>query len=143
MPAPSGIVEEDEGSQSSDAGAIRFEAPVVEITSSESEKDIAPRPSNTQKGKKRVRRAHSDESASPVVSDAEGDGKGVCVRKGKRSARKKAVAVLDSDEEDVQPRRRKLIKGERPSSPVVEVVDLLDEVEEESTSTWFASLTFL
>ncbi|KAL1944526.1 hypothetical protein VTO73DRAFT_2956 [Trametes versicolor] len=131
VPGPSGIVEEDEGSQSSDAGAIRFEVPVVEITSSESEKDVAPRPSNTQKGKKRVRRAHSDESASPIVSDAEGEGKGVYVRKGKRAAKKKAVAVLDSDEEEVQPRRRKLIKGERPSSPVVEDVDLLDEVEEE------------
>ncbi|KAI0636876.1 hypothetical protein C8Q77DRAFT_1094995 [Trametes polyzona] len=123
--------DEDEGSQSSDAGAIRFEPQVVVISSSESEKEVAPRPSHANKGKKRLRRAHSDESASPEPSEAEADAEDIYVRKGKRAGKKKAVAVLDSDEEESQPKRRKLIKGERPSSPVPDDDDLLDEVDEE------------
>ncbi|KAI0362212.1 hypothetical protein OH77DRAFT_1416437 [Trametes cingulata] len=129
-PGPSKVPEDDEDSQSSDAGAIRFEPAVVEISSSESEKEIAPRPSLATKGKKRLRRAHSDESASPIPPDR--DEEDVFVRKGKRAA-KKTATVLDSDDEpeEVQPRRRKLIKGERPSSPAEDEVDLLDEVDEE------------
>lgn len=133
-PGPSRIPEEDEGSQSSDAGAIRFEPPqVVEITSSEDDQDVAPRPSKANKGKKRIRRAHSDDSASHSGSQAEADE--VYVRQGKRAVKKKVVAIFDSDEEEEErPRRRKLVKGERPSSPVLQDSDLLDEVDEESMS---------
>ncbi|KAH9856974.1 hypothetical protein C2E23DRAFT_881467 [Lenzites betulinus] len=128
IPEPVRDPDEDEGSQSSDAGAIRFEAPVLEI-SSESDKDVAPRPSFANRGKKRLRRAHSEESASPVPSDTEE--KDVYVRKGKRAAKKTVAAVVDSDdEEEPQPRRRKLIKGERPSSPIHEENDLMEEVDE-------------
>ncbi|KAI0374990.1 hypothetical protein BV20DRAFT_1118198 [Pilatotrama ljubarskyi] len=130
-PGPSQVPEEDEGSQSSDAGAIRFEREVVEVSSSDSEKDIAPRPSLASKGKKRLRRAHSDESISPIPLDR--DEEEVFVRKGKRAAAKMPATVLDSDDEleELQPRRRKLVKGERPSSPVEDEADLLDEVDEE------------
>ncbi|OSC99061.1 hypothetical protein PYCCODRAFT_1373800 [Trametes coccinea BRFM310] len=126
---PSKLADEEEGSQSSDAGAIRFEPQVVEITSSEEEKDVAPRPSLTSKGKKRARRAHSDDSASPEASGGEAE-EVVYLRRGKRAAAK-APAVLDSDEEDDSPRRRKLVKGERPSSPDEDADDLLEEVDEE------------
>ncbi|KAI0780832.1 hypothetical protein BD413DRAFT_682557 [Trametes elegans] len=130
LPGPLRINEEESGSQSSDAGAIRFEPAVVEITSSESEKEVAPRPPQANKGRKRVRRAHSDDSASPVRSDQDEDD--VFVRKGKRAPVKKtASTVLDSDDEEEQPQRRKLVKGERPSSPVENEGDLLGEVDEE------------
>ncbi|KAI0831396.1 hypothetical protein BC628DRAFT_1353507 [Trametes gibbosa] len=127
-PEPSGVIKDDEGSQSSDAGAIRFEPQVLEISSSEGEQEAAPRPSHANKGKKRARRAHSEDSASPVMSEAEAED--VYVRKGKRVAKEKVV-IFDSDEEEEQPRRRKLIKGERPYSPVRDENDLMEELDEE------------
>ncbi|KAI0647140.1 hypothetical protein C8Q79DRAFT_957904 [Trametes meyenii] len=127
---PSGIAQEDEkGSQSSDAGAIRFEPQVIEVSTSESEKEVAPRPSLAAKSRKRKRRAHSDDSASPIALDVEEDE--VFIRKGKKAGKKAQVSVLDSDDEGEQPQRRKLVKGERPSSPVGNADDLLDEVDEE------------
>ncbi|CDO71213.1 hypothetical protein BN946_scf184863.g8 [Trametes cinnabarina] len=125
---PSKPADGDDGSQSSDAGAIRFEPQVVEVTSSEEEPDVAPRPSLTSKGKKRARRAHSEESLSPEPSGGEAEAV-VYVRRGKRAAAK--ASILDSDPEDDGPRPRKLIKGKRPSEPNEDVADLLQEIDEE------------
>ena len=135
-PGPSRIPGDDEdGSQSSDPGAIRFEpTAVVDISSSEDELDVAPRPTPANKGKKRVRRAHSEESAS--ASPSEDDERELFVRKGKRAAKASASMVLDSEEEEeLSPtRKRKLVKGQRPPTPEEDEADLLDEVEEERTS---------
>ncbi|KAI1795783.1 hypothetical protein LXA43DRAFT_989531 [Ganoderma leucocontextum] len=124
------LVDEDEdGSQSSDAGAIRFEAPVVVISSSEDEGDLPPRPTFSSKGKKRTKRAHSAESVSAPPSAGEEEQE-LYVRKGKRAGKKSAAAVLDSDEEEeLRPlKKRKLVKGKRPPTP--EEHDLMDEVDE-------------
>ncbi|KAI0670291.1 hypothetical protein C8Q78DRAFT_1170257 [Trametes maxima] len=119
-----------EGSQSSDAGAIHFVPQVIEVSSSESDKEVAPRPSLTASVRKRKLRAYSDDSVPPVPSDPNEDE--VFARRGKKARKKTQVNVLDSDDEEEQPRRRKLVKGERPSSPVRDDVDdLLDEIDEE------------
>ncbi|KAH9901023.1 hypothetical protein C8Q73DRAFT_635928 [Cubamyces lactineus] len=124
------IVEEEDGSQSSDAGAIRFEQPVIEVTTSSDEDDVAPRPSTSSRGKKRAQRAHSDDSVSPDPVPADEDMDDVVfVRRGKRAM--KRSAIFESDEDEDRPRKRKLIKGERPSTPDGDGVDLLDEVDEE------------
>ena len=124
----------EEGSQSSDAGAIHFEPRVLTISSSEDEGDLPPRPTFSSRGKKRTKRAHSIESASAPSSVGE---KELYVRKGKRAAKKAAAAVLDSDEEEeLRPlKKRKLVKGERPLTP--EEDDLMDEVDEHSMSFSF------
>nr|VWO98706.1 Nucleoside diphosphate kinase (NDK) (NDP kinase) (EC (Nucleoside-2-P kinase) [Ganoderma boninense] len=118
-----------EGSQSSDAGAIRFEPQAAVITSSEDEGDLPLRPTFSSKGKGRVKRAHSIESASTPSSEGEEE-REVYVRKGKRASKKSAAAVLDSDEEDeLRPvKKRKLVKGKRPLTP--EEDDLVNEVDE-------------
>ncbi|KAI0324521.1 hypothetical protein GY45DRAFT_1331447 [Cubamyces sp. BRFM 1775] len=125
---PVQVAEEEDGSQSSDAGAIRFEAPVVEVTSSD-EDEVVPRPSASSRGKKRAKRAHSDDSESPVPGPPDEDMDDVVyVRRGKRAM--KRSAVFESDEDEDRPRKRKLIKGERPSTPDGGEADLLDEVDE-------------
>ncbi|KAI8998559.1 hypothetical protein BD414DRAFT_475410 [Trametes punicea] len=129
LAGPSRSVKDDEGSQSSDAGAIRFEPQIVEIGSSEGEDNTAPRPSLSSRGKKQVKRAHSEDSASPSMSSEGEADEVVYVRKGKRAA-KKATTVLDSEDEANSPQTRKLIKGERPSTPDQDVADLLEEVDE-------------
>lgn len=130
---PTNVDADEEGSQSSDAGAIHFEPPVVTISSSEDEGDLPPRPTFSSKGRKRTKRAHSIESAS---ASSEGE-KELYMRKGKRAEKKAAAAVLDSDEEEeLRPvKKRKLVKGERPPTP--EEDDLMDEVDEHSTSFYF------
>ncbi len=124
----------EEGSQSSDAGAIHFEPHVVVINSSEDEGDLPPRPTFAGKRKKRTKRAHSVDSASAPSSADDEEERELYVRKGKRAGKKSAAAVLDSDEEEeLQPlKKRKLVKGERPVTP--EADDLMEEVDEHSLS---------
>ena len=98
-------------------------------------------PSTSSKGKKRAKRAHSDDSVSPApaLPDEEIDDV-VYVRRGKRAT--KRSAVFESDEDEDRPRKRKLIKGERPSTPDGDKADLLDEVDEGSTSSMPMSKCF-
>ena len=125
---------DDDDSQSSDAGAIHFEREVVEVSSGEDEEDRAPRPSQASR-RKRVKRAHSDDSISP--QPASGEEPEIYVRKGKRPA-KVTSTVLDSDEEEEPSvKKRKLVKGERPPTPEEDAVDLLDEVDE--GRTWLST----
>ena len=126
----------EDGSQSSDAGAIRFERQVVVVSSSEDEGDLPPRPTFSSKGKKRAKRAHSDDSVSAAPTGSEEEEKEVYVRKGKRVAKKTAVVLDSDDEEEVRPpKKRKLVKGERPPTPEEDKEDLMDEVDEHSRST--------
>ena len=120
----------EEGSQSSDAGAIHFEPQVVLVSSSGDEGELPPRPTFSSRRKKRTTRAHSVESASE--SSAGEEEREVYVRKGKRAGKKPVVVVLDSDEEEeLRPmKKRKLVKGERPPTP--EEGDLMGEVDEHS-----------
>ncbi|KAJ8489704.1 hypothetical protein ONZ51_g2761 [Trametes cubensis] len=109
---PAQVAGGEDSSQSSDAGAIRFEPDVVEVTSSD-EDDIAPLMTQCP--------------PPPVLPDEEIDDV-VYVRRGKRAT--KRSAVFESDEDEDRPRKRKLIKGERPSTPDGDKADLLDEVDE-------------
>lgn len=132
MPGTSSVpANDDDDSQSSDAGAIHFEREVVEVSSGEDEEDRAPRPSQASR-RKRVKRAHSDDSVSPQPASGEEEPE-IYVRKGKRPA-KVTSTVLDSDEEEEPSvKKRKLVKGERPPTPEEDAVDLLDEVDEGRT----------
>lgn len=124
---------EGDGSESSDPGAIRFEPKIVIVSSSEEE--AAPKSSPLNKGKRRLRRAHSEDSDIKAPSgDEEEEDFSLRKGQGKRIARKPA-AVLESDEEEEErpvPKKRKLVKGARPPTPEEEEVDLMDEVDEGS-----------
>lgn len=128
--------DEEEGSQSSDPGAIHFEpAKVGDASSSEDEAYPALRPTQAGKRKKHQQRAHSEDSLVAVPSDNDEQEHEAFVRKGKRGV-KKTCTVLDSDEEEeARPvKRRKLVKGERPQTLGDDEADLLKEVDEERTS---------
>jgi hypothetical protein len=108
---------EEEGEDKSDVGAIQFETETLIVSD---EKETSPRAAKTKKPM-RLARADSDEgNGNKRVSgdDSEGD-RGVPVRwnpKGK-GTRKRAQIADSNSEGELQPKRRKLIKGIRPSSP--------------------------
>ncbi|KAI0748218.1 hypothetical protein C8Q80DRAFT_1170790 [Daedaleopsis nitida] len=131
VPGPSTIpATNEDGSQSSDPGAIHFEPDVVEPPS-EDEDDFIPRPTPANKGKRRLKRAHSSASESPVSSGDE-EGREMYIRKGKRNAKGSSMVFDSDEEEEVYPvKKRKLVKGERPPTPEEDEVDLLDEIDEE------------
>ena len=120
----------DDGSQSSDVGAIHFEPTPTPTDEDE------PRP--PPKRRRLVkRRADSDEDGahSPTLNE-----EATSASAAKKSAGNKAVGKQrevtseQEDDEDAQPRKRKLIKGIRPPSPEEdEEEDLLNEVDENST----------
>lgn len=124
------------GSSSSDVGGIGFEPQVVEVSSDEgSAKDSPRRPTATQR-RTRKRRADSAERTPVVISsESEGENIGVPVtwkHKANDTKGKRKRTVLDSDSEETQPRKSKLIKGVRPSTPDNDDEDLLEEVDERS-----------
>ncbi|OCH94983.1 hypothetical protein OBBRIDRAFT_884303 [Obba rivulosa] len=116
--------DEDEGSESSDVAAIRFEPTAIEVSDEE-------RPLRThlsQKRKSRQVRDDSEEQEMPASSEEEPEESPI-VRK--RASGKRKLTVSGSEEEDIQPKRRKLLKGVRPPSPDEEKSDLLDEIDED------------
>ncbi|KAI0807491.1 hypothetical protein C8Q74DRAFT_1188043 [Fomes fomentarius] len=125
--------DEEEGSQSSDPGAIHFEsAKVGEASSSEDEAYPALRPTQASKRKKHQQRAHSEDSLSAIPSDSDEQDHEVFVRKGKRAVKKTSTVLVSDEEEEARPvKRRKLVKGERPQTPEDDEADLLKEVDEE------------
>lgn len=129
---PSG---DDSGSTSSDAGRIGFEPTVIEISSEEDEVRHSPRQPTATQRKARRKRVHSVEGTPAKSSGAEEDEEiGVPVTwKGRpRNVKgKRKLAVLDSDSDNPPPRKSKLIKGARPSTPEEKEEDLLNEVDEE------------
>ncbi|OBZ75568.1 Uncharacterized protein C17H9.06c [Grifola frondosa] len=116
--------EDDDGSDSSNVGAIHFE-PELRDTSDEG----SPRRAPTKK--RRILRAVSDDG-SPVPPSNQEETIGVeVVWKGRRPGAKRNQILDDEEEEEVQPKRRKLVKGIRPPSPEYEEPDLMDEVDED------------
>ncbi|THH33837.1 hypothetical protein EUX98_g254 [Antrodiella citrinella] len=114
----------------SDVGAIAFEPEVIELSDSDEEAKSSPRrPRTTRRIRsKREKSVNSDEVVSESPSE---EPVGIPVWKGKARAGKRKHTIEDSDaeEEDVRPKHRKLIKGERPFTP--EADDLMEELDED------------
>lgn len=130
---PSG---EDDGSSSSDPSKIRFERQVITVSSSDEEIALSsprvPTRSQAKKRKQLTGSGEDDDNGIVTVSSSDEDHIGVPVRwKGKATQTKRSRQVVDSDEEEELPaRRRKLVKGIRPPTPEEE--DILAEVDENS-----------
>lgn len=131
--ARSDAIGSEDGSQSSDAGAIHFEEPLP--PTDEDDLKSSPRPAKRRRLIKR--RADSEDDA---LSPASGHEEMVtsATRKGLSSKaagkRREVVPQDDEDEQDVHPRKRKLMKGKRPPSPEeADEEDLRNEVDEKST----------
>jgi hypothetical protein len=124
---PSFIDEHD--SDDSGIGAIRFEPKVAVVR--DEERDESPPVSRMQKCRRRLLRTSSggeDPGSGEQTDDAP-------VRwNGKR--KDKMLQVFDTDsEEDCRPRKRKLVKGERPPSPDDEL-DLEYGIDEAGERRW-------
>lgn len=138
--------DDDGGSTSSNVGGIGFVKKVVEILSSEEDEEIRSprRPTATQRKTRRLR-AESEEHSPTFVSEAsdiEETGVPVHWKKkapGAKGKRKRTVLDTDSDEE-LQPRKSKLVKGVRPLTPEEEEENMLDEVDEQSKPCPLVSL---
>ena len=129
-PQPLDSNEESEG-DSSDVAAIKFEPDVIEL----SDEDASPRRPSTQ------RRGIPLTQAGVVVLDDDDEdsiffsrngGSDSKLRKNVKLGKRKQVeeSSSESEEKEVQPRRRKLIKGTRPPSIESDDEDLMEEVEE-------------
>lgn len=122
--------DEKNGDSDSDVGGIHFESKVIDL-SDEGDNEESPR--RPVKGKRRtcLAVAESCEKDHNSTMDAD-ESQDIVVpvhwtskRRGKRGL------VDDSDaEEELQPRKRKLVKGVRPPSPADED-DILDEIDED------------
>ncbi|KIL00117.1 hypothetical protein PAXRUDRAFT_821997 [Paxillus rubicundulus Ve08.2h10] len=117
IPPPTHPEEVVSGSEDSDVGAIHFDPEILDV----SDEDQSPRRPKRRKSIVVVDTVPEHE----LSDDSLEENIKVSVRwKGKKG---KAKTIYDS-EEDVQPRRRKLIKGVRPPTP--EEQSVLDEVDE-------------
>ncbi|GBE81968.1 hypothetical protein BKA93DRAFT_821589 [Sparassis latifolia] len=117
------------GSESTDVAAIHFEP-----EDQDSDEDRQPRPSMSTK--KKVRHARSGSEEMEEVEDVASSQDEETVEspvawKGKRKGTKRKQVLDDSEEEEVHPKMRKLVRGIRPPSPDEEEADILDEVDEE------------
>ncbi|KAH9951251.1 hypothetical protein B0H21DRAFT_271900 [Amylocystis lapponica] len=124
---------DEEGSQSSDAGAIQFERNSKVIDLTDEDEQPSPRPSPAKRRNTRRTRADSDEDADVIeISSPTPDREvlGAVSSKGSKGKGKAKAVVDDSDEEEVQPRRRRLVRGVRPPSPEEDEADILEEVDE-------------
>ncbi|KIM87118.1 hypothetical protein PILCRDRAFT_300520 [Piloderma croceum F 1598] len=113
------------GSDGSDVGAVHFEP---EDLSDENE---SPRRPTAMRRTPRVRAesSNSDEenkSAAPSVEPS----KNKTRRKSSRFGKRKQVEEDSESEDELQPKKRKFVKGVRPSSPEDDEEDILDEVDE-------------
>lgn len=119
---------DDSDGDTSDVDAIRFEPDVIEL----SDEDASPRRPTAHHRNAPPTQARGmklDDDSSDFFS-ARSDGSGLESQKKVILGKRKQVAELsESEEEDMQPRRRKLIKGTRPPS-IDSDDDLMEEVEE-------------
>ncbi|KAH8106967.1 hypothetical protein BXZ70DRAFT_1028583 [Cristinia sonorae] len=117
----------------SDIGAIPFEPDVIEISDSEEEAKSSPRRPRAPRRVRGNRARSSEDDAEPFAGISEEDNIGLPVTwkdKGKVVEKQRKRVVEDSDaEEDIQPKRRKFIRGSRPLTP--EPTDLMEELDED------------
>jgi hypothetical protein len=109
--------------ETSDVAGIQFEPEVIDLT--DDDELASPRISRAKKRKTRLVETDSDSNAA--ADETKEEDIGVPVRwKGRRNGKIQRVKDSDSDE---PPRKRKLVKGERPPTPEGSD-DIEDEVDE-------------
>lgn len=122
---------ESEGTESdaSDVGAIQFEPEVIDL----SDGDESPR---RPMAKRRTRRIRADSNSADEAEihishscSSQDKSRGSLRRKSRRIGKRKQVNE-ESGSEELRPKKRKFIKGVRPSSPEEDEDDILNEVEE-------------
>lgn len=113
----------DNRSNDSDVDAVHFEPEVIDL----SDEDESPRRPTTKRRAPPVRA----ESVSQDEKEKSSAKSGRAPGKARRQISKEKEVLEDSDpEEEVQPKKRKFIKGVRPSSPEKDLDNILDEVDE-------------
>lgn len=125
---------EKAGGDSSDSGvgAIHFEEKVIELTDDSEDSESVQRRSATKKRKTRVIDSDDEEVKLDSDDNAFQEEEADLPRRKTRSSKgeKRQIATSDEEEpEEVQPRRRKLVKDVKSPSPELED----DEVDTEST----------
>lgn len=137
----------EDGSQSSDAGAIHFE----QVPTSTDEDDLKSSPRRPTKKRRLIkRRAESDEDDARMPASGNEETGLSATKKGTSSKaagkRRQVLSQDDEDEELAQPRKRKIMKGKRPPSPEEgDEENLRNEVDENSMceQPYFRSLLML
>lgn len=124
----------DDESESSDVGAIGFEKASVSSVVEDDETVLSPkRPAGTPRKVRKLRAESVERISATEDSDGEPEVIGVPVywkkKDGAATKPRKAVIPAASDDDEPQPKRRKLVKGVRPPTPEE---DLMDEVEADS-----------
>lgn len=123
-------------SDNSDVRRIKFEKEVIAL----SEDEDSPRRPGKRTLKSRQAVSDSEESASESKERLKS--KRLRIRKQRLGKRKQVVEESDSEEE-LKPKKRKLVKGNRPSSPEdTGDEDILDEMERHRRSPSCAVLVF-
>ncbi|KZP19459.1 hypothetical protein FIBSPDRAFT_827984 [Athelia psychrophila] len=120
---------EDSDGDTSDVDAIQFEPDVIEL----SDEDASPRRPTTQRRGVPATQARGlklDDDSGDLFSTRSDGSISESRKKVRLGKRKQVVELSESEEEAVQPRRRKLIKGTRPPSVDSDGEDLMEEVEE-------------
>lgn len=120
---------EDSDGDTSDVDAIQFEPDVIEL----SDEDASPRRPTTQRRGVPATQARGlklDDDSGDLFSTRSDSSISESRKKVRLGKRKQVVELSESEEEAVQPRRRKLIKGTRPPSVDSDGEDLMEEVEE-------------
>jgi hypothetical protein len=119
--------EYSDGSDGSDVGAVHFEQEVIDL----SDENESPRRPTTRR---RTPRLRADTSSPDEKSSEHSGGSTGNKTSRKRTSIGKRKQLLDAgsedDKEEARPKKRKFVKGVRPSSPEEDEDDILDEVDE-------------
>ncbi|EMD38402.1 hypothetical protein CERSUDRAFT_113556 [Gelatoporia subvermispora B] len=119
----------DEESATSNVAAIHFEPEAIDT--SEEEPPIRKQPAaRSRRTKSRRARIASDDQRTSAASCAESEESPIA-RPSLRASGKRKPLIHDSEEEELQPKRRKLLKGVRPPTPEDDDGNLLDGVDED------------
>ena len=119
---------ESASSDDSDVAGIKFEPEIFDL----SEEDSSPRrpKANGTSPSRRIVGSDDDEDSELNLRSMKR------AKKNKKLGKRKQVIEESESEEEVQPKKRKFMRGVRPPSPEEDDVDILDEVEEHRESVF-------
>jgi hypothetical protein len=118
-------VNNDARSDGSDVDAVRFEPKVIDL----SDEDESPRRPRTIRRTPHVRTDSTSQDEEKSAASSGGSVRYETRRKSRRVGKRKQVEDSGS-EEATQPKKRKFVKGVRPSSPEEDDDNILNEVDE-------------
>jgi len=114
------------GSEDSDVNAVHFEPEDLYL----GDEDVSPRRPGTKRRTPHVGSESSSVDEKVESSATSGKSLGKKTQRISRNIAEKNQLEEDFGWEDVQPKKRKFVKGVRPSSPEEDEDDILDEIDE-------------